>query len=172
MMLYLKIIRMVKNSTSVITYVKRTERANFHFDIGLIKVEHNGQAYRLVYDNSSKVNLIWNKSFKSKKLNKRAKEICRYGAWNKLRNRYLQMKNVTLVKQNETSSYSLYAQAINDVYQQIKERFMMAKYSNNDHSKAENDNRSNQMTPNNAAHNDNRSNQMNPNNSAYKASRK
>ncbi|MGN8813724.1 hypothetical protein ACTNCJ_11130 [Lactobacillus amylovorus] len=49
---------MVKNSTSVITYVKRTERANFHFDIGLIKVEHNGQAYRLVYDNSSKVNLI------------------------------------------------------------------------------------------------------------------
>ncbi|MDB6238409.1 hypothetical protein [Lactobacillus amylovorus] len=82
------------------------------------------------------------------------------------------MKNVTLVKQNETSSYSLYAQAINDVYQQIKERFMMAKYSNNDHSKAKNDNRSNQMTPNNAAHNDNRSNQMNPNNSAYKASRK
>lgn len=43
----------------------------------------------------------------------------------------------------------------------------MAKYNGDQHSKAENDNRSNQMNPNNPAHsnadNDNHANQMNPN---------
>ena len=58
----------------------------------------------------------------------------------------------------------------------FERKIIMSKYSNNDHSKAENDNRSNQLNPNNSAHssssNDNHANQMNPNNSAYESSRK
>lgn len=52
----------------------------------------------------------------------------------------------------------------------------MNKYINNDHIKADNDNHSNQLNPNNSAHasveNDNHANQMNPNNDAYESSRK
>lgn len=109
-----------KDSTSVITYVKQNNQVNFHFDIGLIKAEKKDQRYRLVYENNAKNMMTWNQVFNTEKLTQKAQLIRKHNAFHQVRQRYVELKNQALSDQNEISSYSLYAQAINDVFQNFK----------------------------------------------------
>lgn len=111
-----------KDSTSVITYVKHDKQGKpvFHFDVGLIYADKaTGNYERLVYEDSSKTILTWNEVFSSKKLNRRAKKIRQQGKFNEVKQRYVELKNQALSRQENTASYSLYAQAVNDVWQTI-----------------------------------------------------
>ena len=78
-----------------------------------------GNYERLVYEDSSKTILTWNEVFSSEKLNRRAKKIRQQGKFNKVKQRYVELKNQALSRQENTASYSLYAQAVNDVWQTI-----------------------------------------------------
>ncbi|MEK3548633.1 hypothetical protein AAA417_12200 [Lactobacillus crispatus] len=78
-----------------------------------------GNYERLVYEDSSKTILTWNEVFSSKKLNRRAKKIRQQGKFNKVKQRYVELKNQALSRQENTASYSLYTQAVNDVWQTI-----------------------------------------------------
>ena len=78
-----------------------------------------GNYERLVYEDSSKTILTWNEVFSSEKLNRRAKKIRQQGKFNKVKQRYVELKNQALSRQENSASYSLYAQAVNDVWQTI-----------------------------------------------------
>ena len=78
-----------------------------------------GNYERLVYEDSSKTILTWNEVFSSEKLNRRAKKIRQQGKFNKVKQRYVELKNQALSRQENAASYSLYAQAVNDVWQTI-----------------------------------------------------
>lgn len=107
-----------KDSTSVITYVKTSDTgASFHFDIGILRVNNQNKLERLVYKNQTKSTLVWNQIFYSNDLNRKAKVIRRRNAFNQVKKRYVYLKNKALKQQIEASSYSLYFQAVNDVYQ-------------------------------------------------------
>lgn len=109
-----------KDSTSAITYVRsKNNQIEFHFDIGLIRANKKGHLQRLVYEDSAKQILTWNKIFNIKNINQKTKLIRKHNAFAKVKERYVKLKNQNLSRQNDIPSYSLYSQAINDVYQSL-----------------------------------------------------
>lgn len=160
-----------KDSTSVLTYIIHDDDGNvvFSFDLAILaRINANSNFNRLI-NNKKQNSYVWAKLRNTKKLEIRANNIRKQGKYDLVRKIYLSKKNAALANQEDIHSFSLYAQAINEVEQKINKggKKTMAKYNGDQHSKAENDNRSNQMNPNNPAHsnadNDNHANQMNPN---------
>lgn len=108
-----------QDSTASVTYIYHDSNGKelFHFDLGLIRNVKDGESYRLINDKNSDA-YIWNQVFDTRLLHTRAEAIHKRGRWNNLRKAYLDMKNMYLKEQRQTPSYEIYAEAVNQIYQQ------------------------------------------------------
>ncbi len=110
----------INNSKSVIT-VKNIEYGNlaFSFDVAILRQHPNGDFEKIIFD--KKYNrYIWNQVKDSKDLNDKVLHVKQRLGWNAVRERYLELKNDSLSNNDETKSFSIFIQVINEFYQKLK----------------------------------------------------
>lgn len=110
----------INNSKSVIT-VKNIEYGNlaFSFDVAILRQHPNGYLEKIIFD--KKYNrYIWNQVKDSKDLNDKVLLVKQRLGWNAVRERYLDLKNDSLSNNDETKSFSIFIQVINEFYQKLK----------------------------------------------------
>ena len=112
-----------QDSTSCLTallHFKDTPNVEFSFDVAIIAKNRNGNYMRLIH------NKLWNQyTWKevphSHQVTDRANELKNAGLWKKVRDRYLDKKNIYLSRQDHNHpSFVVYVEAVNEVY---NERF-------------------------------------------------
>lgn len=120
-----------EDSTSSLTTEKRyfTEINNdtlFSADVTITYRKENGTYYRLIHKKTGVIcndEYYWTEVAKSKLLNKKVQKIKNVGAWNKVRDQYLSIKNRYLsrinVINNNHPSFICYIEAVNNVYNEI-----------------------------------------------------
>lgn len=109
----------INNSTSVITikYISYGS-LEFSFDVAIMQENENGYLEKIIFDKKNNV-FIWNKVKQSDNLYDKAVQVKQNYDWNKVRNRYLELKNNSLRNNDETKSFSIFIQVINEFYQQL-----------------------------------------------------
>ena len=112
-----------KDSTSVLTSIRHfndTLNVVFSFDVAIIKINRNGNYMRLIH-NKPWNQYTWNEVPHSHQVTDRANELKNAGLWEKVRDRYLDKKNMYLSRQDHNHpSFLVYVEAVNEVY---NERF-------------------------------------------------
>ena len=92
----------------------------FSIDIAIVCEDQSGTWYRLIHEKTGNVNRdhwIWNPSPNSKGLNKKVAFLKDNNLWNKVRNTYLNKKNMYLTRNdNEHPSFICYIESVNEVY--------------------------------------------------------
>lgn len=108
-----------QDSTSCLTallHFKDTPNVEFSFDVAIIKKNPNGNYMRLVH-NKSWNQYTWNEVPRSHQVKDRADKLKRAGLWQKVRDRYLEKKNMYLFRQDHNHpSFVVYVEAVNEVY--------------------------------------------------------
>ena len=108
-----------QDSTSCLTallHFKDTPNVEFSFDVAIIKKNPNGNYMRLVH-NKSWNQYTWNEVPNSHQVKDRADKLKRAGLWQKVRDRYLEKKNMYLFRQDHNHpSFVVYVEAVNEVY--------------------------------------------------------
>lgn len=109
----------INNSTSVITikYINYGS-LEFSFDVAIMQENENGYLEKIIFDKKNNV-FIWNKVKQSDNLYDKAVQVKQNYDWNKVRNRYLELKNKSLSNQDDTKSFSIFVQVINEFYNKI-----------------------------------------------------
>lgn len=109
----------INNSTSVITlkYISNG-MLEFSFDVAIMQENENGYLEKIIFDKKNNV-FIWNKVKQSDNLYDKAVQVKQNYDWNKVRNRYLKLKNKSLSNQDDTKSFSIFVQVINEFYNKI-----------------------------------------------------
>ena len=110
----------INNSTSVITlkYISNG-MLEFSFDVAIMQENENGYLEKIIFD--KKYNrYIWNQVKDSKDLNDKVLLVKQRLGWNAVRERYLEFKNDSLSNNDETKSFSIFIQVINEFYQKLK----------------------------------------------------
>lgn len=110
----------INNSTSVITikYISYGS-LEFSFDVAIMQENENGYLEKIIFD--KKYNrYIWNQVKDSKDLNDKVLLVKQRLGWNAVRERYLDLKNDSLSNNDETKSFSIFIQVINEFYQKLK----------------------------------------------------
>lgn len=110
----------INNSTSVITlkYIS-SGMLEFSFDVAIMQENENGYLEKIIFD--KKYNrYIWNQVKDSKDLNDKVLLVKQRLGWNAVRERYLELKNDSLSNNDETKSFSIFIQVINEFYQKLK----------------------------------------------------
>lgn len=105
-----------KDSKSVISVVftdgiKRT----FSFDVAIYVEADNGYMYRLINDKNTN-RYIWNQVPKSRKYEDKLHAIKENGEWEDFKDRYLELKNMHLSRQDDVSSFSIFLETLNEFY--------------------------------------------------------
>lgn len=110
----------INNSKSVIT-VKNIEYGNlaFSFDVAILRQHPNGYLEKIIFDKKNN-RYIWNQVKDSKDLNDKVLLVKQRLGWNAVRERYLDLKNDSLSNNDETKSFSIFIQVINEFYQKLK----------------------------------------------------
>lgn len=112
-----------QDSTSCLTallHFKDTPNVEFSFDVAIIAKNRNGNYMRLIH-NKLWNQYTWNEVPHSHQVTDRANELKNAGLWKKVRDRYLDKKNMYLSRQNQNHpSFVVYVEAVNEVY---NERF-------------------------------------------------
>ena len=104
-----------ENSTSVITSkLVYEKRLYFSFDVAIMCEGNNGNYLKLVH-NKTTGQYFWNEVRHSRNYQTKIKAIKDSGRWNDLRERYLELKNQHLSKQEDIASFSILIQAINEI---------------------------------------------------------
>ena len=112
-----------QDSTSCLTallHFKDTPNVNveFSFDVAIIKKNRNGNYMRLIH-NKPWNQYTWNEVPHSHQVTDRANELKNAGLWEKVRDRYLDKKNMYLSRQDHNHpSFLVYVEAVNEVYSQ------------------------------------------------------
>ena len=104
-----------ENSTSVITSkLIYGNHLHFSFDVAIMCEGNTGNYLKIVHN---KVNeqYYWNEVRHSRNYQTKIKAIKAAGKWNDLRERYLELKNHYLSKQDDIASFSILIQAINEI---------------------------------------------------------
>ncbi len=110
----------INNSKSVIT-VKNIEYGNlaFSFDVAILRQHPNGYFEKIIFDKKNN-RYIWNQVKDSKDLNDKVLHVKQRPGWNAVRERYLELKNNSLRNNDETKSFSIFIQVINELYQHLE----------------------------------------------------
>ena len=108
-----------QDSTSCLTallHFKDTPNVEFSFDVAIIKKNPNGNYMRLVH-NKPWNQYTWNEVPRSHQVKDRADDIKEEGLWQEVRDRYLEKKNMYLLRQDHNHpSFVVYVEAVNEVY--------------------------------------------------------
>lgn len=95
-------------------------QTKFSIDLAIVFEEQDGTWYRLIHEKTGYVDhdrWIWNISRNSKELTNKVKWIKDNNLWSKLRNAYLNKKNMYLRRgDNEHPSFICYIEAVNEIY--------------------------------------------------------
>lgn len=112
-----------QDSTSCLTTLLHFEDSpdvEFKFDVAIIAKNRNGNYMRLIH-NKPWNQYTWNEVPHSHQVTDRANELKNAGLWKKVRDRYLDKKNMYLSRQDHNHpSFLVYVEAVNEVY---NERF-------------------------------------------------
>lgn len=110
----------INNSTSVITikYISYGS-LEFSFDVAIMQENENGYLEKIIFDKKNN-RYIWNQVKDSKDLNDKVLLVKQRFGWNAVRERYLDLKNDSLSNNDETKSFSIFIQVINEFYQKLK----------------------------------------------------
>ncbi len=104
-----------ENSTSVITSKLVFEnRLYFSFDVAIMCEGNNGNYLKIVH-NKTTGQYYWNEVRHSRNYQTKIKAIKDSGKWNDLRERYLELKNQHLSRQEDIASFSILIHAINEI---------------------------------------------------------
>lgn len=103
-----------KDSKAVITItfsdgVKRT----FSFDVAIYIEADNGYMYKLINDKNAG-RYIWNQLPKSKNYEEKMKVIRENREWQEFKDRYLELKNMHLSRNDDVKSFSIFLETINE----------------------------------------------------------
>lgn len=91
----------------------------FSFDVAIMQENENGYLEKIIFD--KKYNrYIWNQVKDSKDLNDKVLLVKQRLGWNAVRERYLKLKNDSLSNNDETKSFSIFIQVINEFYQYLE----------------------------------------------------
>lgn len=103
------------DSTSVITLKKiEYRKLVFSFDCAIMVECDNGFTYKLVNDKHNGNNYIWNQVPKSKDYEYKLQLIKENNLWKKFKNRYLELKNYHLKRNDNVASFSVFLETLNE----------------------------------------------------------
>mgnify|MGYP001075900585 CR=1 FL=1 len=106
----------VSDSTSVITAkLVRNNQLAFSFDVAILVEGDDGYFYRLINDKNTG-RYIWNQVKQSADYLERFQAIKENGYWNMFKQRYLELKNMHLRRQDEVKSFSIFLETLNEFY--------------------------------------------------------
>lgn len=113
-----------QDSTSCLTALlpfRGTPNVEFSFDVAIIKKNPNGNYMRLIHNKNVYAlgwdQYTWNEVPNSHQVKDKADEIKEEGLWQKVRDRYLEKKNMYLFRQDHNHpSFVVYVEAVNEVY--------------------------------------------------------
>lgn len=106
-----------QDSTSVISvplHFDNSKDIEFSFDLAIVSRNSYGNLQRLIHDKSHN-NYTWSPAKNSKDCDKKAERLKTAERWNKVRKRYLELKNQFINDINHPS-FICYVMAINEVY--------------------------------------------------------
>ena len=110
-----------QDSTSCLTallHFKDTPNVEFKFDVAIIAKNRNGNHMRLIH-NKPWNQYTWNEVPNSHQVEDKADELKKAGVWQKVRDRYLEKKEMYLSRQyHDHPSFVVYVEAVNEVYSQ------------------------------------------------------
>lgn len=102
------------DSTSVITAsIVDNHRRTFSFDVAIYVEGDNGYLYRLIHDKKSQ-RYIWNQVPKSRDYEYKLQEIKEDGKWQDFKDRYLELKNMHLRRNDNIKSFSIFLETLNE----------------------------------------------------------
>lgn len=102
------------DSTSVITAsIVDNHRRTFSFDVAIYVEGDNGYLYRLIHDKKSQ-RYIWNQVPKSRDYEYKLQEIKEDGEWQEFKDRYLDLKNMHLRRNDNIKSFSIFLETLNE----------------------------------------------------------
>ena len=113
-----------QDSTSCLTallHFKDTPNVEFSFDVAITTKNKNGNYMRLIHNKNVYAlgldQYTWNEVPNSHQVKDRADKLKRAGLWQKVRDRYLEKKNMYLSRQDRNHpSFVVYVEAVNEVY--------------------------------------------------------
>ena len=115
-----------QDSTSCLTallYFKDTPNVKFSFDVAITTKNKNGNCMRLMHNKNVYAlgldQYTWNEVPNSHQVEDKADELKKAGVWQKVRDRYLEKKEMYLSRQyHDHPSFVVYVEAVNEVYRQ------------------------------------------------------
>ena len=113
-----------QDSTSCLTallHFKDIPNVEFSFDVAITTKNKNGNYMRLIHNKNVYAlgldQYTWNEVPNSHQVKDRADKLKRAGLWQKVRDRYLEKKNMYLFRQDHNHpSFVVYVEAVNEVY--------------------------------------------------------
>ena len=113
-----------QDSTSCLTallHFGKTSNIKFSFDVAITTKNKNGNYMRLIHNKNVYAlgldQYTWNEVPNSHQVKDRADKLKRAGLWQKVRDRYLEKKNMYLFRQDHNHpSFVVYVEAVNEVY--------------------------------------------------------
>ena len=104
------------DSTSVVTVkIIQNKTIKFSFDVAIIVEGNDGYFYRLTNDKISG-RYIWNRVKNSANYFEKYQKIKEKGLFLKFKQRYLDLKNMHLSRQDGVKSFSIFLETLNEVY--------------------------------------------------------
>ncbi len=119
-----------QDSTSALTVIKQyrgSSKAEFKFDVAIVRKKDNGNLERLIHDKLGN-RLFWNEIPNSRDVKKRAETLRADDClWEKVREAYRNKKNICLTGMwiERKPSFVLYVEAVNEVYNAYVGGFLM-----------------------------------------------
>ena len=115
-----------QDSTSCLTallHFKDTPNVKFSFDVVITTKNKNGNYMRLIHNKNVYAlgldQYTWNEVPNSHQVEDKADELKKAGVWQKVRDRYLEKKEMYLSRQyHDHPSFVVYVEAVNEVYSQ------------------------------------------------------
>ena len=102
------------DSTSVITVkLIRNNKLHFSFDVAIVVEGDDGLFYRLINDKTTG-RYIWNQVPQSCDFEYKLQEIKENGEWQDFKDRYLDLKNMHLRRNDNIKSFSIFLETLNE----------------------------------------------------------
>lgn len=113
-----------QDSTSCLTallHFKDSPDVEFSFDIAIIRKNQNGNYMRLIHNKNAyslgRDQYTWNEVRDSHHIKGKADELKEEGLWEEVRNRYVELKNQYLRRNDKNHpSFAVYVEAVNEIY--------------------------------------------------------
>lgn len=113
-----------QDSTSCLTtilYFDDSPDVEFKFDVAIIAENRNGNYMRLVHNKNIYFiggdQYTWNEVPNSHRVKEKADELKAEGLWSEVRDRYVELKNIYLSRQDKNHpSFIVYVEAVNEIY--------------------------------------------------------